>query len=171
MRGKHLKGRVAGQSNSWKGGRTTSRGYVMVYQPLPKNTRSKHRGRYVAEHRLVMESHLGRKLERWEAVHHKNGNKADNCIENLELMTLSEHSRHHGLQRIPLATCKGCNKLFKPKRNRHQTYCSRECNTLHTRRPKNMCTCSHCGSPFIRRGSRKSNQGKICCSRQCLNAS
>ena len=42
-----------------------------------------------------MEEYLGRQLERYEVVHHINGDPRDNRIENLEIFLLSEHSRCH----------------------------------------------------------------------------
>ena len=46
-------------------------------------------------HRYLYEQHLGRKLTRHEVVHHINGDITDNRIENLQLMTLSEHGKLH----------------------------------------------------------------------------
>lgn len=66
---------------SWKGGRhTTSSGYIRVLMPD---------GRYRFEHVLVMERHLGRPLTNREEVHHKNGIRNDNTLENLELWSKS----------------------------------------------------------------------------------
>ena len=67
----------------WKGGRNIDKdGYVLIYFPFHPNAR---KSRQMLEHRMVMEHHLGRYLNRREVVHHKNGNKQDNRIENLAL--------------------------------------------------------------------------------------
>lgn len=52
-------------------------------------------GKQIFEHRHVMETYLNRKLSDWEMVHHKNHNKLDNRIENLEIVTKSEHKKLH----------------------------------------------------------------------------
>lgn len=68
---------------AWKGGQyLDDDGYVLVYMPgHPYSTKA---GR-VRKHRLVMEIHLGRYLHPREVVHHKDGNRQNNSIGNLEL--------------------------------------------------------------------------------------
>lgn len=51
--------------------------------------------RYRLEHRVIMEESLGRRLRSDEHVHHKNGIKTDNRLENLEVMPISEHAKKH----------------------------------------------------------------------------
>jgi HNH endonuclease len=58
------------------------RGYVLLFEPTHPNA---HNDGYVAEHTRVMAAMLGRPLERFEEVHHKNGIRSDNRPENLEL--------------------------------------------------------------------------------------
>jgi hypothetical protein len=50
-------------------------------------------GKRIPEHRYVMEKHLGRKLQTYEDVHHKNLNRADNNLKNLEVRLKSKHRR------------------------------------------------------------------------------
>jgi hypothetical protein len=47
------------------------------------------------EHRFVVEEHLGRKLTTKEHVHHINGDRTDNRLENLEVISASNHGREH----------------------------------------------------------------------------
>jgi hypothetical protein len=68
---------------NWKGGRSVYKGYVYLsgYHDHPNVGSS---GR-ITEHVLVMSQHLGRALVKGETVHHKNGVRDDNRLENLEL--------------------------------------------------------------------------------------
>ena len=75
----------------WKGGVFTHRGYVWQYAPdHPRASKG-----YVLQHRLLMEQSLGRYLEGTEEVHHINGVKNDNRLENLVTLTHSEHRAAH----------------------------------------------------------------------------
>jgi hypothetical protein len=63
-----------------------SHGYYYLAVP-PESRRLANGERQIAEHRLVMAQHLGRALFPDEAVHHRNGVRTDNRIENLDLWT------------------------------------------------------------------------------------
>ena len=73
-------------------GRSTCNGYETIR--IPEHPFANKRG-YVFEHRLVVEKHIGRYLKPDEKVHHINGNRTDNRIENLIIMTHKDHLRLH----------------------------------------------------------------------------
>ena len=62
-------------------GRICGRGYVMVGNKF--------------EHRIIMEKKLGRKLKSEEHIHHIDSNRANNAIDNLAILTNSEHAKIH----------------------------------------------------------------------------
>ena len=103
------------------------------YSLVPEHPKATKNG-YVLLHRVIMENHLGRILDRNEVVHHKNHNKKDNSLENLEILGKIEHAILHGKEhgrKAVLLKCPWCKKEFV--RYRNQT---------HLQKPsKYNCTC------------------------------
>jgi len=91
--------RRGSNSPHWKGGsyRRSCDGYISInkYSVEPFYQSMAGKKREMLEHRYVMAKHLGRCLHPWEVVHHKNGIKDDNRIENLELTTANAHHKDH----------------------------------------------------------------------------
>ena len=82
------------KGNNWHGGINYKSGYRRIYMP---GHPAEDRDHYISEHRYVMEKKLGRFLTKREVVHHINGNRIDNRIENLELFSSRGahlHQRH-----------------------------------------------------------------------------
>lgn len=106
-----------GHVKKWKGGRhVTKDGYVYVY--MPEHPHAVY-GRYILEHRLVMEQNLGRYLDDNEVVHHKNGIRQDNRIENLIVFrTNGEHLKHELKGKCPKWTPEGLERIREGNRRK-----------------------------------------------------
>jgi tellurite resistance-related uncharacterized protein len=105
---------------NWKGGRYKELGYILVY--LPSHPYADNDGR-VREHRIVMEKHIGRYLSPKEVIHHINGVRDDNRIENLELLgSQSNHASNHGCDHLKeYQFRKGQNPWNKGEKSIHDT--------------------------------------------------
>lgn len=85
-----MHGKRREQVPAWRGGRKVRKdGYVLVIAPEghPHGISAglKSSTKYILEHRLIMEQHLGRYLEPSEVIHHVDGNPSNNSIDNLRL--------------------------------------------------------------------------------------
>ena len=104
-------------------------GYVMVAVASGRR-----QDNYRAEHRLIMEAHLGRPLTRFEHVHHINGDRADNRLENLLLLSNREHQKLHDFPQTHRGErvariCRNCGTAYevKPHKAATSTCCSVAC--------------------------------------------
>lgn len=135
--GRYVKGEVptGKDAPNWKGGSIEAHGYKVIYVSPCKQ---------MLEHRHIMEQHLGRKLLSSEIVHHKNGIRLDNRIENLELLSggTSEHIRNHHPCRSKWSReenkiCIGCGKKYYRNTNdnkqwQSKKYCTHKCALKYT---------------------------------------
>jgi len=112
-------------------------------------------GKRWPEHRFIMHKHVGRDLLENEVVHHINGDRADNRIENLQLMTNSEHSKEHykrgDIPKIGGVTStsfkKGCDSKRYVWNKGSKTATEHKCRGKKNKRTRQF-TCRICGRFF-----------------------
>ena len=116
----------------------------------PKDYKGKlYDNRYVLRYRYVMEQYLGRLLKENEVVHHKDGNKTNDTIENLEIMLRKNHTSVHAKtgRTFIVLYCSYCKIKFKVekkkvnyKKNKGQKFffCSRSCSGKFFSEPNNL---------------------------------
>lgn len=116
-----IKAHKGKRSFHWKGGRMKNKfGYIQVWRPEHENAS---KSGYVLEHRLIMSDFLGRKLLRNELVHHIDGNKINNILSNLKLISIGKHTTLHfkGVLKNKKFVCRFC----KTKTNSKYLLCNK----------------------------------------------
>jgi len=112
-----------------------SRGYM--YAIIPDHPCADKYGK-VNEHHYVVYEETGRLLNEDEVVHHKDRDKANNKIDNLQVMTKSEHARLHMLEdrggMIVTYTCELCGTNFEYRKSSPRKCCSVACSAMKKRK-------------------------------------
>src|SRR3990167_253277 len=127
---------------NWQtGNRIHPSGYILVRQPSHPYA---DKNGYVREHRLVMESKLRRLLEKNEHVHHLNGIRIDNRVENLQVLSPSEHSKITMKERVEngYVNPPPWNKLLDGQWSTRYTHCQK-CHSR-SRRHQSHGLCINC---------------------------
>lgn len=106
----------------------TKLGYMYAYSP--RHYLANGAGK-VYEHVYVMCRAIGRSLTKDECVHHKNRNRADNSLPNLQLMSHADHVKLHHMEDRGVVyihiKCPACGTEFETTENAKRTYCSVKC--------------------------------------------
>ena len=119
------------RTKTWRGCTITwnSYGYPMVWWPSPKGPK---RSQYI--HRIVMAEKLGRVLLTNEHVHHKNGDRGNWNLKNLELLTATVHAKRHRSDEYGSChfetNCAFCGKPLSrglSQKRYHKTFCDNDC--------------------------------------------
>lgn len=104
-----------------------------LYALVPEHPKATKNG-YVLLHRVVIENHIGRILNSDEVVHHKDHNKKNNDISNLEILNRVYHVKLHGKEKgrqAVMLKCPWCGNMFVRWKN--QTHLQKK--------SKYNCTC------------------------------
>ena len=110
-RGKHSNHANSSNHYRWNNGKLmTQDGYALIRVGI-SHPMADPNG-YCREHDLIMASFLGRPLRENEIVHHKNEDKTDNRIENLQLSTKSGHNQIHGRTKLTPEKVKQIRELY-----------------------------------------------------------
>lgn len=154
----------SGEKNvNWNGGKTIDRyGYIKILKPNHPMSDSKG---YVYEHRYVMSQKLKKVLNKNEIVHHINGIKTDNSIDNLELIMPYMHKYIHGKEKCNLPKirqykmrCSECGGDFV---GGNRSILCGDCRTL---------KCKYCGNTFKTFPTHIKNGTRKYCSKKCASS-
>ncbi len=135
------KQKIQTEPSKWKTQKIIKKGNYN-YIKIPEHPNATSNG-YVLEHRVVMEKHLNRLLNSNEVVHHKNGKRKQNDVENLEIMDKPNHTKIHQAHRTSKMVklkCPNCDVEFDRRKGQTHlqkpskwTACSKSCRGIFSR--------------------------------------